>query len=105
MAGHNVAVVTVYLLEAYVPGSSGADLSNLAERLTEGAKALLREGLQVRYLRSTYVPEDETCFHYVEAASASAAERFARCADVSFDRILEARNADGPTASNPREER
>jgi hypothetical protein len=87
--------VTVYLLEAYVPGSSGADLTDLAARLNEAAEAVVREGLWVRYLRSTYVPDDETCFHYVEAASPSAAERVARCAEVSFDRILEARSAGG----------
>ena len=85
--------MTVYLLEAYVSGSSGADLTELAERLNVAARALSQAGLQVRYLRSTYVPEDETCFHYVEAASPSAAERLARNAELSFDRILEARNA------------
>jgi hypothetical protein len=97
--------VTVYLLEAYVPGSSAADLTELAEHLNVAAEAVLQEGLQVRYLRSTYVPEDETCFHYIEVASASVAERFARSAELSFDRILEARNAGGSTSSNPKEGR
>jgi hypothetical protein len=85
--------VTVYLLECYMPGSSEADLDDLVERLSHVADALAQDGLLVRYLRSTYVPEDETCFHYVEAATASVAERFAQRAELSFDRILEARNA------------
>ena len=96
-------MVTVYLLEAYLPGSSSADLADLVERLSEAAQALSQDGLPVRYLRSTYVPEDETCFHYVEASTASVAQRFAQRAELSFDRILEARNATVATASDPEE--
>lgn len=97
--------MTVYLLESYMPGSSDADLVSLAERLTEAMHALAQDGLPVRYLRSTYVPEDETCFHYVEASTAADAERVAQRADVPFDRLLEARNAAASTASNPKEGR
>jgi hypothetical protein len=97
--------VTVYLLEAYMPGSSAADLAHLVERLSDAARALTRAGLAVRYLRSTYVPEDETCFHYVEAPSIHVAERFAHHAALSFDRILEARNATVSNASNSEERR
>ena len=86
-------LVTVYLVECYVPGSSEADLGDLVQRLGKVAQGLSRDGVRVRYLRSTYVPEDETCFHYVETSTASVAERFAECAELSFDRILEARNA------------
>ncbi len=85
--------MTVYLLEGYMPGSSAAELGDLAEHLSEVAHALSKDGLRVRYLRSTYVPEDETYFHFVEASTAGAVERFARRAELVFDRILEARNA------------
>jgi hypothetical protein len=105
VAGRSVAVVTVYLLEAYMPRSSEPDLVDLAERLSEMASALSLGGLSVRYLRSTYVPEDETCFHYVEASTSSVAECFARHAELSFDRILEARNAAISTSSDPKEAR
>jgi hypothetical protein len=99
----SVAIVTVYLLESYMPGSSEADLVALVERLSDAAQALLQDGLPVRYLRSTYVPEDETCFHYVEASAASAAERLAERAELSFDRILEARSPAVSTASDLKE--
>jgi len=89
--------VAVYLFEAYMPGSSEAHLAQLGERLREVAHAIFEDGLRVRYLRSTYVPEDETCFHYVEASTASEAELFAQRAEVSYDRILEARNVAAPT--------
>jgi hypothetical protein len=85
--------VTFFLLEAYLPGSSAGDLVALAERLSDAAHALSKGGMPVQYLRSTYVPEDETCFHYVEASTASIAACLAERAELSFDRILEARNA------------
>jgi len=97
--------MTVYLLESYLPGLSETDLADLVERLNDAADALSEDGLRVRYLRSTYVPEDETCFHYVEASTTSAAERFAQRAELSFDRILEARNGAVSSASDVKEGR
>ena len=97
--------MTVYLLEAYLPDLTEADLGDLVERLGEAAHVLSQDGLPLRYLRSTYVPEDETCFHYVEAPSAAMAERFAQHAELSFDRILEARNAAVASGSDPKEGR
>lgn len=88
-----------------MPGSSEAGLADLVERLNEAAQAMSQQGLGVRYLRSTYVPEDETCFHYVEASTASLAERFAEQAELSLDRIVEARNAAVSAASDPKEGR
>ena len=85
--------MTVYLLECYMPGSSEAQLDDLAVRLNDVAHALSHDGTRIRYLRSTYVPEDETYFHFVEAPRARVVERFARRAELAFDRILEARNA------------
>lgn len=76
-----------------MPGSSEAEFSDLVERLSKAAHALSQDGMRVRYLRSTYVPEDETYFHFVEASTAAVVERFARRAELTFDRILEARNA------------
>ncbi len=102
--GRSVVGVTVYLLEVYLPGSSSGDLVDLGERLSEAAHAVSQDGLPVRYLRSTFVPEDETCFHYVEAPSASVAAHFAERAELLVDRILEARNV-AVSTNNPREGR
>ncbi len=97
--------MTIYLLEVYVPGSSAGDLADLGERLRDAAHALSQKGLPVRYVRSTYVPEDETCFHYVEAPRASLVQRLAESAELSFDRIVEARDTAVAIASDPKEPR
>jgi hypothetical protein len=91
--------VTVYLLEAYLGRSQSGELAGIAKRLRESA-----QGQPVRYLRSTYVPADETCFHYVEAPSVSAAEALARRAQLSFDRVLEAQSAAVSSESDSKEE-
>lgn len=88
-----------------MPGADAGDLAGLVEWLNSVARSLSDDGLPVRYLRSTYVPDDETCFHYVDASTASAAERFAERAQISFDRILEAKNAAVGIANDPKEER
>ena len=93
IATRRVAPVTVFLLESYLGTVGEPDLVELASRLSSAAESVSREGEPVRYLHSTYVPMDETCLHFVEASSAAAAERFARHAALSFDRVLEARTA------------
>ena len=95
--------MTVYLLEADLPGSSAADLADLAARLRDAVLAASKEGARVRYVRSAFVPEDETCFHYVEAATRSQAELLARRADLSVDRILEVRDAVIPLMTDSKE--
>lgn len=85
--------MTVFLLESYLGAVGEPDLVELAGRLSSAAESVSREGEPVRYLHSTYVPTDETCLHFVETSTAAAAERFARHAELSFDRILEARTA------------
>jgi Nickel responsive protein SCO4226-like len=62
------------------------------------AEALTREGLSARYLRSIFIPEDETCFFLLEAGSADAVREVTRRAGLESGRIAEAldtRTGDG----------
>jgi hypothetical protein len=77
-----------YLVELYQPagpdnGPAGAESARAA------ASALAREGIEVRYLRSIFIPEDETCFHLFEAASAEAIDQVSRRAAFEHERIVE----------------
>jgi hypothetical protein len=79
-----------YLVEVYVPRVSRAELRSLEDRLRGAADAVSRSGTPVRHVRSVHVPDDETCFHFFEAASATAVHAAGRGAGVIFDRVAEA---------------
>jgi hypothetical protein len=53
------------------------------------AEQLTREGIEIRCLRSVYVPEDDTCFLVFEGASAEAVGEAGRRAALEYERIVE----------------
>ena len=79
-----------YLVELYQPRSHEHQLEQASARLRAAAAQLSREGTPVRYLRSLFLPEDETCFHFFEAVSAAAVGEASRRAELTYDRIVEA---------------
>jgi hypothetical protein len=72
-----------YLLETYGAGSDA--LADARERALTAA--LL--GADVRYLRTTYLPADETLLHFFEATSREALRDAARLAALAYERIVE----------------
>ena len=53
----------------------------------EAAAALTAEGTQVRFLRSIYLPEDETCFFLYRASSMEAVHAAARRAQLAYEHV------------------
>jgi Protein of unknown function (DUF4242) len=78
-----------FLLELYVSGSDCGAVARRAGRAGLAAEHLRRDGASIRYLRSMFVPEDETCFLVYEAGSASDVRRAARLAGLPADHIVE----------------
>jgi hypothetical protein len=66
-----------------------ADASASA-RARAAAKAVSRGGMPIRYVRSIFVPEDETCFHVFESSSREAVVAATERAAFAFARIAEA---------------
>lgn len=79
-----------FLLELYVPRGDQAAVDAGAERAGRAAEELTSAGRPVRYVRSIYVPQDETCFLLYEADSADTVRDAARLAGLPFDRVAEA---------------
>jgi hypothetical protein len=82
--------VPSYLVETYVPQSQAAEIRITARRARAIANALSREGNVVRYVRTTFLPEDEMCFHVFEAASEDAVSEVCRRAGIGSTRIVPA---------------
>jgi hypothetical protein len=83
-----------FLVELYVSRADGASTGPGAERARRAAEELSRQGTAIRYLRSIFVPDDETCFHLYRASSVEAVREVGSRAGLQFERISEA--AAGP---------
>lgn len=82
--------MTRFLAEVYVPQSRAGDSGRAARCARAAAEQLSREGTSVRYVRMTFLPADETCFHVFDAPSADAVGEVGRRAGFSWARIVPA---------------
>ncbi len=86
-----------YCLELYLAGGSQAALEEAAERARAAAESFGARGGSVRYLRSTYLPEDETCLHFFAAASGEDVAEAARQAGLTGNRLTRSIDTDQPS--------
>ena len=87
--------MTEYLLELYVARANAVAIDQDAQRVRLAAEEHTRQGTPVRYLRSIFVPDDETCFYLFEAASLEGVRAVADRAGLRFERIAEAARPEG----------
>lgn len=86
-----------FLVEMYVADDPAAHAE--VERLARQAASL---AVDVRLVRTTFLPSDELALHLFEAPSAEALDRAARHAGLRYDRIAGARERiDAPRAEAP----
>lgn len=86
----SVGNVATYMIETYLSRSRAAELEPASSRLRAAVAAVRPSGGPLRYVRSFFVPEDEMCFHVVEAPSIEATLELSRRAGISPERIVEA---------------
>jgi hypothetical protein len=82
--------VARYLVEAYMPRSRARDARAAGRDACVAAEPLSREGTPVRHLRTTFLPDDETCFHVFESADKKAVGEVCRRAGIGSARIVQA---------------
>ena len=89
--------MTTFIAETFVPATRVEEVEAATERLSRLDQTSTGVGAEstVRYVRSTFVPGDEVCFHVFEAASADAVVRVAADLGVRLDRVAEAREGFG----------
>ena len=81
--------MTEFLVEFYLSRTDAVALGCSVRRARLAAEEQTRQGMPVRYLRSMYLPDEETCFLLYEAESAEAACRAAALASIAFERVSE----------------
>jgi hypothetical protein len=88
--------VPSYLVEVYLPRSRSDEARAAGRRARAAAEQLSREGVPIRYVRTTFLPDDETCFHLFEAPTPTAVEEVSRRAALGRARIIPAIEASRP---------
>jgi hypothetical protein len=76
-----------YLLEFYAPRGDARAAGAESESARLAAEELMRRGTAIRYRRSIFVPDEETCFLLFEAESADAVRDAATLADLPTGHI------------------
>jgi hypothetical protein len=82
--------VPSFLVETYVPEARPGDARAAGRRARAEANAASRTGERVRYVRMTFLPRDETCFHVFVADSEEAVADVCRRAGIGSPRIVPA---------------
>ena len=77
-----------FLIEVYLPRSSADEARGTACRARAAAEQLTLDGTAVHYVRTSFLPDDETCFHLFEAVSADAVEEVSRRAELRRARVV-----------------
>ena len=67
--------MTVYMVERNLKGIAMDDLAGAQKLAIATAQDMTREGTPVRYIRSTFAPEDGRCMCLFEAGSAGDVQR------------------------------
>lgn len=91
-----------YLVEVYLPRSRAHEARDIGRRARAAAEELAREGVPVRYVRTTFLPDDETCFHLFEAPAPAAVEEVSRRAALGSARIVPAIESSRPAGRRAR---
>jgi hypothetical protein len=77
-------------VEGVVPRGRAHELVTVGDAIRAAIAELEGEGVVVTYVRTTLLPDDETCFHVLEAASPGAVERVCRRAGLDRARVVSA---------------
>jgi hypothetical protein len=76
-----------FIVELYVSGSDCDAAGRHELRAREAVAALRAEGTHVRFLRSIYLPEEETCFFLYRASSIDTVHVAARRAELAYEHV------------------
>ena len=82
--------MATFVVEVYVPPSKTGELEEVIRRLGDAREHAAPRAPDARYVRSTFLPEDEVCFHVFEAETAAAVRDLGAGLALTFDRVLEA---------------
>lgn len=82
--------MSVYMVERNLKGISMEDLGGAQKAAIAKAGEMTADGTAVRYIRSTFAPEDGRCMCLFEAASDADVRRLNDEAGLPYERVVQA---------------
>jgi hypothetical protein len=82
--------MAVYMVDRDLPGITMEQLAAAQKAAIETGKQLTAAGKPVRYIRSTFVPEESHCMCLFEAPSADLVKELNDQAKIPYTRVVEA---------------
>jgi hypothetical protein len=79
-----------FIVERFLAGITRTELMAAAGKAKDTAIRMSANGTNVAYLRSTFLPQDESCFCLFEGESLEAVQHANESAGLPFERIVEA---------------
>ena len=80
----------VFMVERDLPGIKMDQLAAAQKAAIETGRQFTREGKNVRYIRTTFVPGENKCMCLFEASNADLVKQVNEKAQIPFTRIVEA---------------
>jgi len=82
--------MAVYMVERHLPGITMDQLAAAQKAAISTGQEMTSAGRNVRYIRSTFVPQEASCMCLFEASEPSVVEELNRKANIPFTRVVEA---------------
>jgi Protein of unknown function (DUF4242) len=82
--------MAVYMVERDLPGITPEQLAKAQRAATVASEQFTAQGKEVRYLRSTFVPDDSRCMCLFESPNRQFVKDVNETAGVPYTRIVEA---------------
>lgn len=82
--------MAVYMVERDLPGVTMEQLAGAQKAAIETGQQFTDEGKNVRYIRTTFVPNEARCMCLFEADNADLVREVNETAQIPFTRIVEA---------------
>jgi Protein of unknown function (DUF4242) len=79
-----------FVVEQYLPAAGAAVAAQRAAAARRAAEEMRSEGIRVQFVRSIFIPDDETCIHLYRADSIDAVRAAVTRASLPLERIAEA---------------
>lgn len=84
--------MSIYMADRDLPGITLEQLAAAQRAAIDTSQRFSKDGRQVRYIRSTWVPGDARVMCLFEAEDAGLVEEVNRTAGIPFSRVVEARD-------------